>query len=427
MPRRPTRSSAEPRAAAAAERARELRQIGDNGQVRLVHASQLSWVGMDVHERLARTRHVEQRVAACRDVPQPPANGDDEIGIFDAAGECRIHPNREVAGISTRAVVDVVLATERCDDRNGVRLAEEDDVGTGTLRPGSFADDDERPFGGGEQLPQTPQLLVSGPRTRNLRGGGVVRICLLVEHVLGQGEHDRPRSAGGGDAERPRDVLGDARRVVDLSSPLRHRSEDRGVVELLERGAPGVSPGNLADEEDHRRRVLVGRVHPHRRVRRAGAARHEADSRTARELSVRLGHVRRRRLMTARDKAEESRERRRAPAVALAGDAERKLGAVQLELVDERLAARPGHRSTGCSSRIVARWSFGLLRVRRVEIADRPFARPFSREEHDAHEGRVLGGRRRRQHGVVGALVPRLPRAVRPHAVRGVDRQLAVQ
>jgi hypothetical protein len=79
--------------------ARELPQIGDDGQVRFVHASQLSWVGMDVHERLARTRDVEQRVAACRDVPQPPPHGDDEIGIFDAACKCRIHPNRERPGV----------------------------------------------------------------------------------------------------------------------------------------------------------------------------------------------------------------------------------------------------------------------------------------------------------------------------------------
>ncbi len=47
--------------------------------------------------------------------------------------------------------------------------------------------------------------------------------------------------------------------------------------------------------------------------------------------------------------------------VALAGDAERQLGAVQDELVDEDLPAAAAHtRTTGCSKYTVGRWVFGF-------------------------------------------------------------------
>ena len=155
-------------------------------------------------------------------------------------------------------------------------------------------------------------------------------------------------------------MLGDARGVVHLGRPLRDGAEDRRVVELLEGIAAGVATRHLADEEDQRRRVLVGGVHADGRVRRARAARDEADPRPARELAVGLGHVRCGSLVAARDQPDRRVvERVEHRQVALAGDAEGQLDAVQLELVDERLAAA-SHRSTGCSRRIVARWSFGF-------------------------------------------------------------------
>ena len=47
--------------------------------------------------------------------------------------------------------------------------------------------------------------------------------------------------------------------------------------------------------------------------------------------------------------------------VALAGDAEREVGAVQDELVDEDLPAAAAHgRTTGCSKYTVGRWVFGF-------------------------------------------------------------------
>src|SRR6185437_3269544 len=46
--------------------------------------------------------------------------------------------------------------------------------------------------------------------------------------------------------------------------------------------------------------------------------------------------------------------------VALPGDAEGEIGAVQHELVDQDLPAAARQRRTGCSRKIVARWVLGL-------------------------------------------------------------------
>ena len=111
--------------------------------------------------------------------------------------------------------------------------------------------------------------------------------------------------------------------------------------------------------------------------------------------------------------------------VALAREAEREVGAVQLELVDEDLAAGP---HSGTSRRIVARLEPRRVLVGRIDVADRPASRPLGREEQHADEGGVLGRGGGREHRVVGALEPRLARAVRSRlAVAAVDRQLAVQ
>jgi hypothetical protein len=121
------------------------------------------------------------------------------------------------------------------------------------------------------------------------------------EHVLGQCEHDGPRPAGRRDGEGARDELRDAGRVVDLRDPLRHRPEHGRVVELLEALPPDGVAGDLAHEQDHRRRVLRRGVQAVGRVRRPRPPRDEADARAAGELPVGVGHVRRAALVARHD------------------------------------------------------------------------------------------------------------------------------
>ena len=207
---------------------RELGQVGDDGQVGLVDASQLARVGMDVHEGLARPRHVEQRVAAGRYVPEPPADRDEQIGSLHPARERRIHADRQWTGVRARAVVDVVLAAKGRDDRDRVRLAEEDRVLAGLRRPATLAHDDERSLGRRQQLPQATQLLVAGSRSRTSVGAASVARP-FPRRARPRAAPARPAPAFRPSRRRTRARRArDPRRVVHLSRPLGERAEDGG-------------------------------------------------------------------------------------------------------------------------------------------------------------------------------------------------------
>ena len=210
-----------------------------------------------------------------------------------------------------------------------------------------------------KQRLESLQLLGSGMRLCRVEPQRVAGVALRREHVLGQREHDRPGPPRARGRECTGDELGNAVDLVDLRDPFRHLPEHAPVVQLLERLALLLIGRDLADEQDQRRRVLERRVHAHRRVRRTGPARDDADSRAARELPVGVRHVRGAGLVPAGDEADrrlvEPVEQRD---VALARDAERRVGAVHDELVDEQLSAVPAHSVRSRYTR--ARWSFGL-------------------------------------------------------------------
>ena len=88
------------------------------------------------------------------------------------------------------------------------------------------------------------------------------------------------------DVEGARDVFGQAVGRVDLADPLREaeraRAEHLPVVDLLEGLAVALVARDLADEQDHRRRVLERGVQADRGVARARPARHEAQARAGR-------------------------------------------------------------------------------------------------------------------------------------------------
>ena len=100
----------------------------------------------------------------------------------------------------------------------------------------------------------------------------------------------------------------------------------------------------LADEQDHRRRILLRRVDADRCVRCAGAARDEADAGLAGELAAGLGHVGRTALVPADDHPEAVLpivERIEHGEIALTGHAEGEIGALGQERVEQKRAAGP--------------------------------------------------------------------------------------
>jgi hypothetical protein len=80
--------------------------------------------------------------------------------------------------------------------------------------------------------------------------------------------------------------------LVDLGDPLGDRAKVRPVVNFLERLAALVEGRHLADEKDHRRGILHGRVHADGSVGRTGPARDEAYSGFTGQLAVSCRHER---------------------------------------------------------------------------------------------------------------------------------------
>ena len=291
---------------------------------------------------------------------EPAADREDEVRVVQPRCDPLVHRDAEDADVARRAVVDEVLAAERARDRERARLAEGEDVAARLRRPATFADDDQRALRGGEQLAHATELLRARRDARRLDRRRIGDVGLLREHVLGQREHDRAGPPRHGERDRLGEVLRDALRRVDLPRRLRDPPEDPRVVELLPGLASAKRARDLADEEEHRRRVLAGGVHADRRLGRARPARDEADARSPRELADRFRRVRRALLVAAGDEPDRRVvERVEHREVALARDAEGKLDPVSLELVDEDPAARP-HSRSGSSSSTVARCSRGL-------------------------------------------------------------------
>ena len=98
---------------------------------------------------------------------------------------------------------------------------------------------------------------------------------------------------------------------------------------------------DLADEQDHRRGVLIGDVNPGGRIGGARSPGHETDPRRAGHLAVGLGHHGGPALLPADDGADgvlavQSVQRRQ---VALPRHAEHRIAALDAQLVDQDLAA----------------------------------------------------------------------------------------
>ena len=309
---------------------------------------------MDVDEGPPRTGRDDRRVAGRLDVTQAPADHEQHVGIAEAGLERRVGAEPEVPRVAVRVVVDVVLAAPGRRDGDAARAAPRRQPAAGGRAPGLTADDHERPLCGREEGPEAVEVGLGRSSLRRGVGGGVGDVGRLGEHVLGQRQDDGPRAARRRDPERARHHLGDALGVIDLRDPFRQRPEHAPVVDLLERLPLGVPARDLTDEEHERRAVLKGRVDSDRRLRRSRTSRHEADPRPSRELPERLGHVGRAGLVPARDVADGAVDQAVEDVdVALPGNAEREVGAVERQLVDEDPAAGAAHRgrAIACSRR----------------------------------------------------------------------------
>ena len=314
---------------------------------------------MDVDERLPRIGRLEERVAARRHLAEPAADREHEVGVAKPAGDAP-RPSRRRARRRSSASGCRRSPGSGTRTRPGARSPRRTPARRGSSRPSSRP---RRRRRAGAPQPRGAREAARDPRrcgadALRLDARAVRDVGLLGEHVLGQREHDRPGPPGERDRERLGHVLGDPLGAVDLPRRLRDAAEHLRVVELLPRLAAAKRARHLADEEEHRRRVLLRRVHADRRLRRSRPARDEADPGPPGQLPVRLGRVRRALLVAARDQPDRRVvERVEHRQVALPGRQNARSAPFSSSWSTR---IRPPVLTAGTSRRTVARWSRGL-------------------------------------------------------------------
>ena len=245
-----------------------------------------------------------------------------------------------MAAIAGMQIVEIVLAAERNADGHFMRRRKRLEIAACLIAPSAAADDQERLLRLRKQRMELPQgAVVRRDRKRRI-GRRIRHLGGVGEHVLGQRQHDRAGTARGRGEEGARDELRNPPRVVDLGHPFRHRPEHQAIVDFLERLALHHVAPDLAQQKDHRRRILKCDMNAGRRIGGAGPARGERDARAARQLAIGVRHHGGAAFMPGVDEphalalvhaVERGKE-------ALAGHAEHGVGVVQGQLLDQNMA-----------------------------------------------------------------------------------------
>jgi hypothetical protein len=135
----------------------------------------------------------------------------------------------------------------------------------------------------------------------------------------------------------------DPRRIVDLGYPFDDVAEHPPVVDLLECLALAHLASDLADEQDHRRRILHGDMQASGGVGSTRSARDKTDAGLTGHLAPRFRHHRRATLMPGnRHGNRRIMQRVEHVQIALAGDTEHTLDTIGLQRLDNEVAAGAG-------------------------------------------------------------------------------------
>ncbi len=241
--------------------------------------------------------------------------------------------------------VEGACPAERACDRKRKALREAREIGAGRLRPPCPAENGDRALSLREQRAEFAHLGRAGPDRRSLGPRRVGDLGRFGQHILGQRDHHRPRPTLHCDVESPLHDLRDLPRACNLGRPFGGGAEQGAIVHLL-KGAPSHHRAlDLPDEQNERRRVVLGDMNPVRGVGRAGAPRHEADPGAAGQPAVGQGHHGGARLLTADGEGERRVAHRvERGEIGLAGHAIDALDPLGHQLVDENLSAGAGTR-----------------------------------------------------------------------------------
>ena len=129
--------------------------------------------------------------------------------------------------------------------------------------------------------------------------------------------------------------------ILDAARPLGERGEHCGKVDLLKAFPVAFAARDIADEQDHRSRILVRDVDADRGIGGAGAARDEGDARPPRHLPVSFRHVGDAAFLPADDEVDLGRVVKRVEdgEETFAGHREYPVAPLRQEIVDEDASA----------------------------------------------------------------------------------------
>jgi hypothetical protein len=252
-------------------------------------------------------------------------------------------------------VIEQVLEAEGTGHRQRIGFGEGLQVGASLGRPGAAAQQHDRVLRLRQHRAQRGDLRRRGRSLHWLVAAGVGYLGAGGQHVLGQRQHHRAGAAAGRHLEGAGKVFGDALGAVDLCHPLGHLAVHAAIVDFLECLAVDEVVADLADEQDHRRRILVGRVHADRGIGRARAAGDETDAGAAGELAIGFGHERGAAFLAVDDEPDRRIVQRvEHVEVAFARHAEGDVDAVDVERIDQDLAAGTGRKRHVASACMVS-------------------------------------------------------------------------
>ena len=213
-----------------------------------------------------------------------------EIGVLETRQQLGIGPDPEVAGVAGVQRIEQRQAPVAGGDRQREAFGEAADGRAGVRRPAGAAEHRQGALRLRQQRCELLHLACARPGLHRLESRRIRDRGPLGQHVLRQADHHRAGPAAGGGVEGARDDFRHACRIVDLGGPFRHAAEHRAQVELLQGFAILDVAGDLADEHDHRGRILLGDMDAGRGIGGARPARDEADAGPSGRLADRFRH-----------------------------------------------------------------------------------------------------------------------------------------
>ena len=247
----------------------------------------------------------DHRKVAGRDAVQPRPSGDDEVRFFPAPFLEIVPVDFQMADIGRIVIGDDVLAPIGGSDGRAAGHGKTSELGFCAFERDQLARDDNRAAGGVDQARRFSDSfgVQQQRRARNRRRNGG-RARAAVRNVLRHNQHHRARPSRCREFERTGRLLRHFGRRLGLQHGLGNAGEHAVIVDFLKRFPALGGRRHIADDQQHRHRVLSGDMQPDGRIGRAGPTADQTDRRLAGNPAIGRAGESDARLMAGRDQAD---------------------------------------------------------------------------------------------------------------------------